>query len=128
MNTQLIRERIAFILIILLLMIFIAIFFLTIRSHISSLKKENNQLQLEKSSLQLERDVTQTNGVLNTSENGCYQCLDLAEKADAFGDDSDGKFDKSWALCLGNESYNFDIHPHIPYDLFKVETGRTFEL
>ncbi|HLR03868.1 MAG TPA: transglycosylase SLT domain-containing protein [Virgibacillus sp.] len=127
MNTQLIRERIAFILIILLLMIFIAIFFLTIRSHISSLKKENNQLQLEKSSLQLERDVTQTNGVLNTSDNGYYQWLNLDEKADAFVDDSDGKFDKSWALYLVNESYNFDIDPHIPYELLKVETGGTFD-
>lgn len=126
-NSLQLKERIAFILVILLLIIFIGLYIFTNQSNVSSLTEENHLLELENNRLHMEFDVMNTSGSFDSSESSYYKWLDLDEKAEALVKDSNGQIEKSWAMYLVNESDNFGIDLHIAYELLKLETGGTFD-
>ncbi|MBU9712088.1 transglycosylase SLT domain-containing protein [Bacillus tamaricis] len=49
------------------------------------------------------------------------------EIAEHFYEDSDGRFQKEWAIFLAMETDGKELDPFLVYELLKVETGGTFD-
>ncbi|WP_066192944.1 lytic transglycosylase domain-containing protein [Gracilibacillus timonensis] len=88
--------------------------------------------------LQMEKQILQQQS--NAREHIYNQSLDKAElhldyetwphyfdAAEAMVKDSEGNFERPWAIFLVKEAEPYDIDPFLVYELLKVETGNTFK-
>lgn len=91
------------------------------------LTTKNNYLEAKNHNLELENNILSSDPLLDGKENSYYSWTNVNEKANGLVKDSDGKFQKSWAIYLVQEANEFDINPYIVYELLKVETGNTFD-
>ncbi|SDQ49490.1 lytic transglycosylase domain-containing protein [Virgibacillus salinus] len=93
----------------------------------NQLDSRNNHLEAENQKLTLENDYLDSDQLLDAKKNSYYSWTYVNKQANKLVKDSNGKFKKSWAIYLVQEAESFDISPYIAYELFRVETGNTFD-
>ncbi|MFC4558832.1 transglycosylase SLT domain-containing protein [Virgibacillus kekensis] len=86
----------------------------------------NNGLKAENHNLKVENTFLATENLLDARKNSYYSWQKVNEKANELVAESNGRFEKSWAIYLVQQAETFDINPYIVYELLKVETGNTF--
>lgn len=91
------------------------------------LKEENKFLVAKNKSLQVKNEYMGVQPLVNSSDYSFMKWDNHNKVASKFVQDSNGKFKRSWALFLVKHAKKYDINPHIPYELLKVETGNTFD-
>ncbi|WP_411953457.1 lytic transglycosylase domain-containing protein [Alkalibacillus sp. S2W] len=93
---------------------------------IDELEDENDRLQEQQADTSEKEPMQSVH--LDWSADFSYQSWEkIEQKANNMVEDSDGEFDKSWALFLVQKAKAYDIDPFIVYELLKVETGNTFD-
>lgn len=115
----------------LLVCLYITLFFIVVMYFYGEQTKE---LQAKNENLQAQvKDLESQNQYLNAmptefkEKNGYDMWPELEKTADRMVSESEGEFNKSWALYLARESKRYDINPYLVYELLKVETGGTFD-
>ncbi|MBP1947554.1 lytic transglycosylase domain-containing protein [Virgibacillus litoralis] len=86
-----------------------------------------NHLEAENQKLTLENDYLDTEQLLDAKKNSYHSWTYVNKQANKLVKNSNGEFKKSWAIYLVQEAESFDISPYIAYELFRVETGNTFD-
>lgn len=100
-----------------------------------TLKEKNDTLQAEKkqlaainAQLEMEKSYINTQKMSNNNKEVSFKKWTQLDKvAERMVTESEGNFNKSWALYLVREAEKYQIDPYLVYELLKVETGGTFD-
>ncbi|WP_188206171.1 lytic transglycosylase domain-containing protein [Alkalibacillus aidingensis] len=94
---------------------------------INELENENQQLNTQQELLQSNQQAYQEFKQTTKQQLTYSEWNEMEAQADYMVIDSDGHFDKSWALFLVQKAKDYEVDPFIVYELIKVETGETFD-
>lgn len=95
-------------------------------SELASLEEKNRLLAAENKQIRIETSYKPD--FLSTKVDGNYKYwAEIEETAEKMVSDSEGRFNKTWAIYLTNEAIQYEIDPFLVYELLKVETGHTFD-
>ncbi len=94
------------------------------------LNDEKVELESEKSYLEAQTNYMVSQSTVGSEEVSLTEFNrwpDYFDAAEQLVKDSDGNFQRSWALYLVKEAEKYEIDPFLVYELLKVETGHTFD-
>lgn len=94
-----------------------------IQQRLNQLRQENKQLREQNNYMK----VTVNQMKKDVEHDGYAIWSGIERKAEMLVKESEGKFKKSWALYLVQQSARYDVEPELAYELLEVETGGTFD-
>ncbi|MDV2581002.1 lytic transglycosylase domain-containing protein [Alkalibacillus haloalkaliphilus] len=94
---------------------------------IEELEQQQEELKIQNESIQNQNEYFQSINLKWESDFSYHNWNEIEMQANKMVEDSEGSFEKSWALFLIQKSEAYDIDPFIVYELIKVETGDTFD-
>lgn len=118
------RIKIAAILSLIVLSVYIGIENINLRKQHANLIEEN---EVKTAELREIKEIVSFNKSSVQEEASYYSWEDSLMKAKKFHKESDGQFSEEWGLFLAEKAQQYSIDPYILFELIRVETGGTFD-